>query len=103
MIGCDMTTITDTMCYQTHPNVDKNAFKNDKTVQMRDVSRPFPVQQNLEVVRWKFSTRDETAVPLSINCWPSPAGDGTCDVNIEYELEADHLELRDVVVSIPLP
>lgn len=72
-------------------------------VQMRDVSRPFPVQQNLEVVRWKFSTRDETAVPLSINCWPSPAGDGTCDVNIEYELEADHLELRDVVVSIPLP
>ncbi|KAI7883881.1 hypothetical protein K492DRAFT_143438 [Lichtheimia hyalospora FSU 10163] len=89
--------------FKTHPNVDKNAFKNDKIVQMRDVSRPFPVQQNLEVVRWKFSTRDETAVPLSINCWPSPAGDGTCDVNIEYELEADHLELRDVVVSIPLP
>lgn len=88
---------------------------------MRDTARSFPINQNLEVVRWKFSTRDETAVPLSsksvklcrfdpqsltlypVNCWPSPAGDGTCDVNIEYELEAEHLELRDVIISIPLP
>ncbi|KAL1930083.1 hypothetical protein VTP01DRAFT_1237 [Rhizomucor pusillus] len=89
--------------FKTHPNVDKNVFKNDKIVQMRDTARSFPINQNLEVVRWKFSTRDETAVPLSINCWPSPAGDGTCDVNIEYELEAEHLELRDVIISIPLP
>ncbi|KAI7858772.1 hypothetical protein BDC45DRAFT_497602 [Circinella umbellata] len=89
--------------FKTHPNVDKAVFKNEKAVQMRDTSRAFPVNQNLEVVRWKFTTRDETAVPLTINCWPSPAGDGSCDVNIEYELEADQLELRDVVVSIPLP
>jgi hypothetical protein len=39
----------------------------------------------------------------TVNCWPSPAGDGTCDVNVEYELEADHMELKDVIVSIPLP
>ncbi|KAI9246502.1 hypothetical protein BDA99DRAFT_527051 [Phascolomyces articulosus] len=89
--------------FKTHPNVDKNVFKNEKAVQMRDTARAFPINQNLEVVRWKFATRDETAVPLTINCWPSPAGDGTCDVNIEYELEADQLELRDVVISIPLP
>ncbi|KAF7721910.1 hypothetical protein EC973_003949 [Apophysomyces ossiformis] len=89
--------------FKTHPNVDKNAFKQENTVQMRDVSRPFPTNQDLEVVKWKFSTRDETAVPLSVTCWPSPAGDGTCDVNVEYELEADHLELRDVIIAIPLP
>ena len=25
-----------------------------------------------------------------------------CDVNIEYELEQDHLELQDVVIAIPI-
>ncbi|ORZ01029.1 hypothetical protein BCR43DRAFT_453309 [Syncephalastrum racemosum] len=89
--------------FKTHPNVDKTMFKNEKVVQMRDTARAFPINQNLEVVRWKYSTRDETAVPLSITCWPSSAGDGTCDVNLEYELEADHLELHDVIVSIPMP
>ncbi|GAN02742.1 coatomer subunit delta [Mucor ambiguus] len=89
--------------FKTHPNVDKNAWKDQHIVQMRDLSRPFPANQNLEVVRWKLSTRDETAVPLTITCWPSPAGNGTCDVNVEYELENDDLELRDVVISIPLP
>lgn len=38
-----------------------------------------------------------------VTCWPSPAGNGTCDVNVEYELENVDLELRDVVISIPLP
>ncbi|CEP09603.1 hypothetical protein [Parasitella parasitica] len=89
--------------FKTHPNVDKNAWKDQQIVQMRDLSRPFPANQNLEVVRWKLSTRDETAVPLTITCWPSPAGNGSCDVNVEYELENEELELQDVVISIPLP
>lgn len=51
--------------FKTHPNVDKNAWKDQHIVQMRDLSRPFPANQNLEVVKWKLSTRDETAVPLT--------------------------------------
>ncbi|KAI9481598.1 MAG: hypothetical protein EXX96DRAFT_567347 [Benjaminiella poitrasii] len=89
--------------FKTHPNVDKNAWKDRHVVQMRDISRPFPANQSLEVVKWKLSTRDETMVPLTVTCWPSPAGNGTCDVNVEYELENDELELRDVVIYIPLP
>lgn len=89
--------------FKTHPNVDKASFKEQNIVQMRDLSRPFPANQNLEVVKWKLSTRDETAVPLTITCWPSPAGNGTCDVNVEYELENTDLELREVVICIPLP
>lgn len=38
-----------------------------------------------------------------VNCWPSPSNDGTCDVNIEYELEHDHITLYDVIISISLP
>lgn len=51
--------------FKTHPNVDKSAFKDQHIVQMRDLSRPFPANQNLEVVKWKMSTKDETAVPLT--------------------------------------
>lgn len=38
-----------------------------------------------------------------VNCWPSPRGDGKCDVVIEYELEAPDMVLQDVKISIPLP
>jgi hypothetical protein len=40
---------------------------------------------------------------LSVNCWPSDNGQNGCDVNIEYELEQDQLELNDVVITIPIP
>ena len=42
---------------------------------------------------------------IVVNCWPSENGQGGCDVNIEYELEqsVEHLELEDVVISIPIP
>ena len=39
----------------------------------------------------------------TVNCWPTPSNDGTCDVNIEYELENEGVTLYDVVISIPLP
>lgn len=39
---------------------------------------------------------------LTVNCWPSESGTG-CDVNIEYELQEESLELNDVVISIPVP
>ena len=38
-----------------------------------------------------------------VNCWPSENNSGGCDVNIEYELEDDSLELRDVEITIPVP
>jgi hypothetical protein len=37
-----------------------------------------------------------------VYCWPSPSGNGTCDVNIEYGLQTDK-ELYDVVIAIPFP
>ena len=42
-------------------------------------------------------------INFKVNCWPTPSNDGTCDVNIEYELENERLTLHDVVISIPLP
>ncbi|KAI0652552.1 hypothetical protein C8Q79DRAFT_1100874 [Trametes meyenii] len=89
--------------FKQHPNVAKFASNRDRVIALKDPSRSFPVGQPLAVLKWRYSGKDETYVPLSINCWPTPSNDGTCDVNIEYELEADHVALHDVVISIPLP
>lgn len=39
---------------------------------------------------------------LLVNCWPSENGSGGCDVNIEYELQMEKLELNDVEIQIPV-
>ncbi|KIS69964.1 coatomer subunit delta [Mycosarcoma maydis] len=90
--------------FKTNPQIDKAAWSSDRIVAPRDARKPFPVNQSLGVLRWRMVTKDETALPLSINCWPSPNGEGGCDVNIEYELENEELgELRSVIIAIPLP
>ena len=39
---------------------------------------------------------------FAVNCWPNETSSG-CDVNIEYDLEKEDMELNDVVISIPVP
>ncbi|KAJ3484515.1 hypothetical protein NLI96_g5592 [Meripilus lineatus] len=89
--------------FKQHPNVGKFAANRERVIALKDPSRSFPVGQALAVLKWRYSGKDETFVPLSINCWPTPSNDGTCDVNIEYELEHEGVILHDVVISIPLP
>jgi hypothetical protein len=89
--------------FKTHPNVDKNLFSSDHTLGLKDSSKPLPLNQALGILRWRFTSKDESALPISINCWPSASGEGTVDVNIEYEMERSDLELKDVVISIPYP
>ncbi|KAI0094166.1 hypothetical protein BDY19DRAFT_1061213 [Irpex rosettiformis] len=89
--------------YKQHPNVGKFAANKERVIALKDPSRSFPVGQSLAVLKWRYAGKDESYVPLSINCWPTPGNDGTCDVNIEYELENEGVVLHDVVISIPLP
>ncbi|KAF4612121.1 hypothetical protein D9613_004383 [Agrocybe pediades] len=89
--------------FKHHPNVVKFAPGQPRVVALKDASKGFPVGQSLAVLRWRYAGTDESNVPLSINCWPSPSNDGTCEVSIEYELENDAVTLYDVVISIPLP
>jgi len=87
---------------QTHPNLDKKAFQTDGMLVLKSPPKPFPVQNDVGVLKWRFQTTDEAFIPLSINCWPSETSTG-CEINIEYTLESNELELNDVVISIPLP
>lgn len=91
---------------QTHPNVDKEAFRSRGTIALKQPQRPFPLNTDVGVLKWRLaasSSTDSKLAPLSVNCWPSEGPGGSCDVNIEYELEQDHLELADVNITIPLP
>ncbi|KAF9129776.1 Coatomer subunit delta [Mortierella sp. GBA39] len=89
--------------FKTHPNVNKVLFNSDKVIAFRDSSKEFPLNTPTGVLRWRFTTKDESYIPLSINCWPSPSGDGTSDVNIEYQLENEEMELKNVNIIIPYP
>ncbi|KZC04094.1 Coatomer subunit delta, partial [Dufourea novaeangliae] len=88
---------------QTHPNVDKELFRSRGQIGLKIPTKPFPLNTDVGVLKWRLQAQDETALPISINCWPSENGEGGCDVNIEYELEQANLELNDVQINIPLP
>ncbi|KAG7442211.1 uncharacterized protein BT62DRAFT_450445 [Guyanagaster necrorhizus] len=90
--------------FKHHPNVLKfSSGQQDRVVALKDSSRAFPLHQSIGVLKWRYAGTDESNVPLSINCWPSPNNDGTCEVSIEYDLENENVSLYDVVISIPLP
>jgi hypothetical protein len=84
---------------QTHPNIDKKLFTQTSVISLKNSEKPFPVGQDIGVLKWRFQTQDESHIPLSINCWPNENG----EVNIEYELEQDNMELEDVQINIPCP
>lgn len=88
---------------QTHPNVDKELFKSRSQIGLKQPNKPFPLNTDVGVLKWRLQGTDDAFVPLMINCWPSETGDGGCDVNIEYELTHLDLELVDVNICIPLP
>jgi len=103
--------------FKTHPNVDRNLFKDGHKIGLRDSSRPFPLNQQMSVLRWRLQAKaDKIKLPISgsttrlgtfaeglVNMWPSPAGDGTTDVSIEYEIDSAGATLDDVVLTIPMP
>jgi len=89
--------------WQTHPQVDKKAFNGEDVIGLKNLDKPFPVNQDVGVLKWRMVTQDEEEMPLAITCWPNETGDGSCDVSVEYELQQDHLELADVSIRIPVP
>jgi hypothetical protein len=57
---------TDGTQFKTHPNVDRNLFKNQHKIGLRDSSRPFPLNQQMSILRWRLQAKPDTAVlPIS--------------------------------------
>jgi len=88
--------------FRTHPNINKMRFNKDSSIALKDTSKAFPLRTPLGVLKWRFTSNDETDLPLSVTCWPTP-GNEMVTVNLEYELLQEHLDLQNVEIAVPIP
>ncbi|KAF2743957.1 hypothetical protein M011DRAFT_496564 [Sporormia fimetaria CBS 119925] len=85
----------------THPKVDKAAFRNNKCIQLADVSKGFPSNMGIGVMKWKLAPKADqiSDPPITFVVWVEESG-GMFNITVEYELSGDDT-LKDVSVSIP--
>jgi hypothetical protein len=88
--------------FKTHPNVDKNLFNNNKTIQMANAAKGFPVNNSVGVLRWRATPKsdDSSAVPITFTVWVNRGSDDTYNITVEYELTGGD-PLKDVTLIIP--
>jgi coatomer subunit delta len=51
--------------FKQHPNVGKFSANKERIIALKDPSRRFPISQSLAVLKWRYSGKDESYVPLS--------------------------------------
>ncbi|KAI5305202.1 hypothetical protein KEM56_005023 [Ascosphaera pollenicola] len=85
--------------FRTHPNVDKAQFNSNKVIQLKDLSKRFPVNNSIGVLRWRVANAgDADILPITFTVWVNRGSTTTITVEYEY-LGSD--SLKDVVVAIP--
>jgi len=50
---------------QTHPNIDKELFKSKNHIGLKNPAKPFPMNTDVGVLKWRYTTSDESAIPLT--------------------------------------
>lgn len=85
--------------FATHPKVNKSDYEQKGTIVLKG-GKGLPLNRPVGVLRWSYSGED--AAPLSINCWPEEDGNGSVNVNIEFELIRKDMNLHDVNILLPL-
>lgn len=50
---------------QTHPNVDKELFKTRRQIGLKNSTKPFPLNTDVSVLKWRYQTTDESAIPMT--------------------------------------
>ena len=51
--------------FQTHPNIDKKLFTNDSFIGLKNPERPFPANQEVGVIKWRYTSTDSKEIPLT--------------------------------------
>ncbi|VDM48634.1 unnamed protein product [Toxocara canis] len=87
---------------QVHPNLDKKEWQQRSVLKLKSANKPFPVNVDVGVLKWRLQLASEESLPITLNCWPNENPDG-CVVNIEYTLQMEQMTLNNVVIVIPLP
>ena len=50
---------------QTHPNIDKELLKTSTQIGLKNPTKPFPLNTDVGVLKWRLQTTDESNIPLS--------------------------------------
>jgi hypothetical protein len=50
---------------QTHPNIDKKLFTNESVIGLKNADRPFPANQDVGVLKWRYTSTDSSEIPLT--------------------------------------
>ncbi len=50
---------------QTHPNIDKDLLRRQNQIGLKNPAKPFPLNTDVGVLKWRFQTTDESNLPLS--------------------------------------
>lgn len=51
--------------FQTHPNIDKKLFNQESLIGLKQPSKPFPLNNDIGVLKWRLQSTDEGLMPLS--------------------------------------
>ncbi|MCJ1310332.1 hypothetical protein MMC25_003995 [Agyrium rufum] len=87
--------------FRTHPMVDKALFNSQKCIQLKDLTKGFPVNNSVGVLRWTASSDSADALPITFTVWVNKGSDGASyTITVEYEMTGDE-DLSDVTVTIP--
>jgi coatomer subunit delta len=107
MLHCDREATDYDFQFQTHPKMDRALWTSDAALVPKVRKGGLPLGgQGVKVLRWKYTGKDESSVPLAVTCWPDPLGDGTSSVSLEYTFNAPAwpgLVLYGVAIHVPLP
>lgn len=57
---------------QTHPNVDKELFKTRSHIGLKNPAKPFPLNNDVGVLKWRLQTQDESVIPLTSTVTATP-------------------------------
>ncbi|CAI5446327.1 unnamed protein product [Caenorhabditis angaria] len=87
---------------QVHPNLDKKEWQTSSILKLKSNGKPYPVNNDVGILKWKQVLTEEEQLPISLNCWPQESSDG-CQVNIEYTLQREDISLQNVRIVVPLP
>ena len=52
-------------CFQTHPNIDKKLFSQESIIGLKQPNKPFPLNSDIGVLKWRLQSTDEALMPLS--------------------------------------
>eukprot|EP00956_Cyclotella_meneghiniana_P031002 scaffold80153_cov77-Cyclotella_meneghiniana.AAC.4 len=85
--------------FATHPKVEKKGYEQSGVLALKG-GKGFPLNRPVGILRWNYTGED--SAPFTVNCWPENAGNGTINVNMEFELQRTDGVFTDVNILLPL-